>query len=98
MTHIQKSKLCTFSPIYNEWNIQFPWILSIYQWNWIGKNEFSIGKNGILNLLEIMCITQNIWKILLDKLHLKVKVYVSNLLSAYNLFSLTLRTLTFSEH
>ena len=38
------------------------------------------------------------WKILLDKLHLKVKVYVSNLLSAYNLFSLTLRTLTFSEH
>ena len=23
---------------YKEWNIRFSWILSIYQWKWIGKN------------------------------------------------------------
>ena len=30
-----------------------PWILSIYQRKWIGKNEFSIRKNQILNPLRI---------------------------------------------
>ena len=45
----------------NRWNIQFPWVLSIFHWNWIGKNEFFIGKNRTLNPLGILCIPQYIW-------------------------------------
>ena len=42
-------------------NIQFPWILCIYQRKWIENNEFSIRKKAILNPLEILCMPQNIW-------------------------------------
>ena len=53
-----------------------------------GKNELFIGKNKILNPLAILCIAHNIW--LLErpcwaKLYLKVKVYITNLLSVCNL-------------
>ena len=40
----------------NGWNIQ-----GIFHWKPIGKNQFSILKNRILNPLEILCIPQNIW-------------------------------------
>ena len=41
---------------HSEWDISF---LQIYQW--IGKNMFSIGKNGILNSFLILCILQKFW-------------------------------------
>ena len=40
----------------NGWNIQ-----SIFHWKWIGKNQFSILKNRIWNLLGILCIAHNIY-------------------------------------
>ena len=49
----------------------------IFHWKWIGKNQFPILKNTILNPLGILCIPQNIWILdlldLLARLYLKVK-------------------------
>ena len=49
----------------------------IFHWKWIGKNQFLILKNTILNPLGILCIPQNIWILdlldLLARLYLKVK-------------------------
>ena len=49
----------------------------IFHWKWIGKNQFPILKNTILNPLGILCIPQNIWSLdlldLLARLYLKVK-------------------------
>ena len=49
----------------------------IFHWKWIGKNQFLILKNTILNPLGILCIPQNIWLLdlldLLARLYLKVK-------------------------
>ena len=53
----------------------------------IGKNEFSIGKNGILNIGNSVPTTEylSLGKALLARLYLKVKVHITNLLSLYNL-------------
>ena len=49
----------------------------IFHWKWIGKNQFPILKNTILNPLGILCIPHNIWILdlldLLARLYLKVK-------------------------
>ena len=53
-----------------------------------GKNELFIGKNKILNPLAILYIAHNIWLLerpCWEKLYLKVKVYITNLLSVCNL-------------
>ena len=62
-----------------------------FKYRFIIENEFSIaGKNGTLNPLEIECITQNIFRRgpnmdYMAGLYLKVKVYITSLLNAYNL-------------
>lgn len=44
---------------YNDWDIPLIQVVTIYQW--IEKNKFSIGKNGILSPLRILLIPQNFW-------------------------------------
>ena len=46
----------------------------IFHWKWIGKNQFPILKNTILNPLGILCIPQNIW--ILDLLYLLARLYL----------------------
>ena len=43
--NLHKIKLVTFQTQHNEWVIQFPWILSIYQQKPIGKIHFPLRKN-----------------------------------------------------